>query len=64
MSDMTPEEAMQLIEADKQTRLQAFGKVIEQAAQEFRCDLAGVPRYVPDGAGGWKTVVDMQIVAK
>jgi len=64
MSDMTPTEAAQLVEQDKQRRVKAAAEAVQAALQEHQCDLVGVPRYVPDGAGGWKTVIDTQIVAR
>lgn len=61
---MTPTEAAQLVEADKQRRVQAAADAIQVALREHNCDLAGFPRWVPDGVGGWKTVIDTQIVAR
>ncbi len=65
MSDMmTPTEAAALVEADKQRRVKAAAEAVQAALREHECDLVGVPRYVPDGAGGWKTVIDTQIMAR
>lgn len=57
---MTPVEAAQLVEADKQSRLQAFGRALELAAQEYRCDLVALPQVTPDG----RLVAVIQAIAK
>lgn len=57
---MTPLEAEQLLEADKRQRVEAMGKAIQAAAQEFHCDLLGVPQIAPDG----RVVAVIQIVAR
>ena len=57
---MTPLAAEQFLEADKRQRAEAMGQAIEEAAQEFRCELLGVPQIAPDG----RIVAVIQIVAR
>lgn len=61
---MTASEAAALVEQDKAQRVKATAERIQADLVDGQCDLVGTPRYVPDGAGGWKTVIDVQIVAR
>jgi hypothetical protein len=60
MSDMTPAEAAQLVDADKQRRVQAAAKAVQDALAEYACDLVAVPQIAPDG----RIVAVVQIVAR
>ncbi len=57
---ITPEQAHQAIEDDKQQRMKALAKIIENATAELRCDLVALPQYTPDG----RTVAVLQIIAR
>jgi len=61
---MTPAEATAMLEADKTQRSQAFADYIKAGTEQFRCDIAGVPKYVAAGNGGYVTVVELVIVAR
>ena len=61
---MTPTEAAALVKADNERRVNAAAEAVQAALREHNCDLVGFPRWVPDGAGGWKTVIDTLIAAR
>lgn len=49
MSDMTPDEARKLVDADKQARVQAAAEAVAAILREHECDLVAVPQITPDG---------------
>lgn len=60
MSDMTPTEAAQLVEQDKQRRVQAAAEAVQAALAEHGCDLVALPQFAPDG----RVVAVVQLVAR
>ena len=58
--DMTPQQAAQLVEADKQRRVQAVAQAIQDVLQQHTCDLAATPQITADG----RIVAIVQIVAR
>jgi hypothetical protein len=57
----------QALEAERQQRAQACAAEIDAAVQPLlvrhRCQMLAVPSLAPDGAGGWRVVAAIQIVA-
>lgn len=49
MSDMTPDEARKLVDADKQARVQAAAEAVAAILRERECDLVAVPQITADG---------------
>lgn len=49
MSDMTPDEARKLVDADKAARVQAAAEAVAAILRERECDLVAVPQITPDG---------------
>lgn len=62
MSDttMTPSEAAQLVEADKQHRVKMAAEAIQRALADYNCDLVPVPTITPQGT----IAAILQLVAK
>lgn len=60
MSDMTPTEAAQLVEQDKQRRVQAAAEAVQAALKQHECDLVALPQVTADG----RVVAVVQIVAR
>ena len=60
MSEITPEQAAALVEADKQRRIKAAAKAVQAALAEHGCDLVAVPQIAPDG----RVVAVVQLVAR
>ena len=62
MSDapLTPAQAAQLVEADKQVRIQAAATAVQAALLEHGCDLVAVPQITPDG----RIVAVVQIIQR
>jgi len=60
MSDMTPTEAAQLVEQDKQRRVKAAAEAVQAALQEHQCDLVALPQIAADG----RVVAVVQIAAR
>ena len=57
---MTPTEAAQLVEADKQRRVMAAAEAVQAALQEHQCDLVALPQIAADG----RVVAVVQIAAR
>ena len=53
MSEPTPDD-----------RLKAAQLAIERALSEHACTLVAVPKYNPDGRGGWYLTTYVQVVPK
>ena len=49
MSDMTPDEARKLVDADKAARVQKAADAVAAILREHDCDLIAVPQLTPDG---------------
>jgi hypothetical protein len=45
-----------------QKKLQAFLDDYKKLVDQHKCDFVNYPQFVPDGAGGWKVVVQTQPV--
>jgi len=57
---MTPTEAAQLVEQDRQRRVQAAAEAVQAALRENNCDLLAVPQIAADG----RVVAVVQLVAR
>ena len=57
---MTPTEAAQLVEADKQRRVKLAAEAVQAALQEHQCDLVAVPQLAADG----RIVAVVQLTAR
>lgn len=57
--EMTTEQAAQLVEQDKQRRVQAVAEAAAAALREHKCDLVAVPVITPDG----RITAQVQVVA-
>jgi pyruvate/2-oxoglutarate dehydrogenase complex dihydrolipoamide acyltransferase (E2) component len=60
MSEMTPTEAAQLVEQDKQRRIKLAAEAVQAALAEHGCDLVALPQIAPDG----RVVAVVQLVAR
>lgn len=60
MSEMTPDEAEKLLEADRRQRAEVTSKAIQDVLTANKCDLIGVPQIAPDG----RIIALVQIVAR
>ena len=60
MSEITPEQAAALVEADKQRRIKAAAEAVQAALAEHGCDLVALPQFAPDG----RVVAVVQLVAR
>jgi hypothetical protein len=58
---ITREEAEQTLIAMRDRGLQECNARVQAAMQGGKYQLVGIPRWVPDGMGGWRTVIDVQI---
>ena len=47
--EMTSEELQQLLEQDKNARIQACKREIDIVLGKYRCQLIAVPQFTPDG---------------
>lgn len=57
---MTPTEAAQLVEQDRQRRIKAAAEAVQAALAEHGCDLVALPQFAPDG----RVVAVVQLVAR
>ncbi len=66
MSDtkLGSEDLAKLVAAERLEREQACGAEVEHVLAKHGCRLEGVPSMIPDGAGGWKTVVQVAVRAR
>jgi hypothetical protein len=60
MNEMTPEQALQFVEEDRQQRIQAAAEAVQAVLAQHRCALVAVPQIAPDG----RIVAVVQIVAR
>ena len=60
MSEITPEQAAALVEADKQRRIKAAAEAVQAALAEHGCDLVALPQIAADG----RVVAVVQIMAR
>lgn len=58
--DMTPAEAVELVNADKQRRVTACLRDVQDVLEKHACDLVAEPIYTPDG----RTVCKINFVAR
>ena len=57
---MTPETARQLIDEDRQTRVNSAAAAIQEILKAQNCDLFAQPQIAPDG----RVIAQVQIVAR
>jgi formylmethanofuran:tetrahydromethanopterin formyltransferase len=60
LSDITPEQAAALVEANRQRRIKAAAEAVQAALAEHGCDLVALPQFAPDG----RVVAVVQLVAR
>mgnify|MGYP000954247299 CR=1 FL=1 len=57
---MTPAQAAQIMEADKQHRVQMAAEAVQCALSDYNCDIVAVPTISPDG----RIAASVQLIAK
>ena len=62
--EISAEQAKAMVEAEKQERGQKCLEALSKLLEKYRCAIVGVPRYAQDGTGGWKLVIDTNILAQ
>lgn len=55
-------EATKILRRQQEIESRQCHQEIQQVLQKWGRQLIGVPVYIPDGVGGWRTRVDFQLI--